>query len=105
MHRHTQSSSGKQIPLALDPMANPASEAALRKAYGRLELSRRLSFEQAMSIRACAIGIRNLAAAIARRESSSNSRTLTRIDLAEDMASSLSFQPHVPDVDVGKGVH
>jgi hypothetical protein len=56
-----------QIPLGLEPAADPASESALRAAYRRLELSRRLAFEQALSDRAYAIGIRNLAEATARR--------------------------------------
>ena len=50
-------------------MVSPGSEAALQAAYVRLELSRFLTFEQAMSEPAYAIGIRNLADAIARRES------------------------------------
>ena len=72
MRRHTQFDSGKQIPLALDLMASPASEPALFAAYRRLELSRRLSFEQVMSDRAYAIGVRNLADAMARRRTSGN---------------------------------
>jgi hypothetical protein len=56
-----------RIALGLEPTADPASEAALRAAYRRLELSRRLAFEQALSDRAHAIGIRNLAEATARR--------------------------------------
>ena len=67
MRHRTQSGSAKQIPLAFYPMAGPDSTSVLRKAYTRLELSRRLSFEQAMSNRAYAIGVRNLADAIARR--------------------------------------
>jgi hypothetical protein len=67
MHRHAQQLSGKQIPLNLEPTANPASESALRAAYKRMKLSRYLGFEQVMSNRALAIGIRNLADAIARR--------------------------------------
>ena len=73
MHRHTQSGSGKQMPLALDLTANPDSRSILRDAYRRLELSRRLSFEQVMSNRAYAIGVRNLADAIGRLESCANS--------------------------------
>jgi hypothetical protein len=57
----------RQIPLGLEPRSNPSSESALRAAYRRTELPRRLSFEQAMSDGACAIGIRNLALATARR--------------------------------------
>jgi hypothetical protein len=67
MHRHAQHVSEKQIPLNLEPTANPAGESALRAAYKRLELLRCLTFEEVMSNRALAIGIRNLADAIARR--------------------------------------
>jgi hypothetical protein len=57
----------EQITLGLEPTVNPASESALRAAYKRLELSRRLRFEEAMADPAYAIGIRNLAEAMARR--------------------------------------
>ena len=67
MRRHAQFGSDKQIPLALNLMAGPESTWVLRMAYTRLELSRRLTFEQVMSNRACAIGVRNLADAIVRR--------------------------------------
>jgi len=67
MHHHAQSGSGKQIPLAFNPMGTLDSPSVLHTAYTRLELSRRLSFEQVMSNRAYAIGVRNLADAIARR--------------------------------------
>ena len=67
MRHRTQSGSGKQIPLAFNPMASVDGKAILRSAYSRLELSRRLSFEQVMSNRAYAIGVRNLADAMARR--------------------------------------
>lgn len=69
MRQRTQSGSAKQIPLAFNPMAGLDSMPGLRSAYTRLELSRRLSFEQAMSTRAYAIGVRNLADAIERRRS------------------------------------
>ncbi len=69
MQRHAQVASQKQIALELEPMVSPSSDSALRAAYVRLELSRFLSFEQAMSDPTYAIGIRNLADAIARRES------------------------------------
>jgi len=69
MQRHDRLASQKQIALDLGPMVSTANESALRAAYVRLELSRFLSFEQAMSDAAYAIGIRNLADAIARRES------------------------------------
>jgi len=68
MRHRIQSVSGKQIPLAFNPAASLDSKAVLHLAYTRLQLSRRLSFEQVMSNRACAIGVRNLADAIARRE-------------------------------------
>ena len=67
MRHRTETDSGKQIPLALSPIASLDSATVLRSAYTRLELSRRLSFEQAMSNRAYAIGVRNLADAMARR--------------------------------------
>ena len=67
MRHRTQFGSGKQISLAFNPLAGLDSAAVLRTAYTRLELSRRLSFEQVMSNRACAIGVRNLAEAMARR--------------------------------------
>jgi hypothetical protein len=67
MRHHAQSGSGNQIPLAFNPMGTLDSTSVLRTAYTRLELSRRLSFEQVMSNRAYAIGVRNLADAIARR--------------------------------------
>lgn len=57
----------RQIPLGFEPGSNPFSESALRAAYRRTDISRRLSFEQAMSDDAYAIGIRNLALATARR--------------------------------------
>ena len=67
MRHRTQSGSAKQIPLAFIPMVGFDSNSVLRSAYTRLELSRRLSFEQVMSNRAYAIGVRNLADAMARR--------------------------------------
>jgi len=66
MRHRTQSGSGKQIPLAFIPIAGFDSASVLRKAYTRLALSRRLSFEQVMSNHAYAIGVRNLADAMAR---------------------------------------
>jgi hypothetical protein len=87
MHRHNQSGSRKQLPLAFDLMASPESTPVLRMAYRRLELSRRLTFEQVMSNRALAIGVRNLADAIARRGSSGNSAKSTpnTDEIAEDL--------------------
>jgi len=73
MRHRTQSGSGKQIPLAFNPTACLDSTSELRTAYTRLELSRRLSFEQVMSNRAYAIGVRNLADAMARRGACGNS--------------------------------
>ena len=73
MHHRTQSGSGQQIPLAFYPMASIDSTPVLRTAYTRLALSRRLSFEQVMSNRAYAIGVRNLADAMARRGACANS--------------------------------
>lgn len=67
MHRHTRHVAEMQIPLDLEPTVNAGSESALRAAYQRLRLSRKFSFERAMSNRALAIGIHNLADAIARR--------------------------------------
>jgi hypothetical protein len=74
MYRHAQSASARQIPLDLDPAAQLARESALRAAYVRLQLSARLSFEQVMSDPAYAIGIRNLADAMARRRSTASAR-------------------------------
>ena len=67
MHRHAQRVFEKQIPLNLEPTANPTGELTLRAAYKLMELSRYLHFEQVMSNPALAIGTRNLADAIARR--------------------------------------
>ena len=67
MTRIAQQDPARQIPLGLEPLANPATEAAQRAAFKRLEISRRLTFEEAVSDAAYAIGIRNLAEAIARR--------------------------------------
>lgn len=67
MTRIAQHDPASQIPLGLEPLTNPATEAAQRAAFKRLDISRRLTFEQAVSDTAYAIGIRNLAEAIARR--------------------------------------
>ena len=64
---------GKQIPLAFNPMAIPERKSVLYMAYGRLELSRHLSFEQVMANRVIAIGVRNMADAITRRGCSGKS--------------------------------
>jgi len=69
MQRYAQRASAQQIPLDLDPADQSARDSALRAAYVRLRLSARFSFEQVMSDPAYAIGIRNLADAMARRQS------------------------------------
>jgi hypothetical protein len=76
MQRYPQRASQKQIPLdlELDPAGGSARDSALRAAYVRLRLSARLSFEQVMSDPAYAIGIRNLADAMARRDSAASPR-------------------------------
>jgi hypothetical protein len=56
-----------QLPLAFETAAGSEADSALRAAYRRLAISRSLSYEQAMSLRAYEIGIRNLAEATARR--------------------------------------
>jgi hypothetical protein len=92
MRRYTQFVSGKQLPLALGLMEIPASKSALLKAYRRLEFSRRLSFEQVMSDPAYAIGVRNLADAIARRRTSGYAMngTPTNAKPADDMDTPLA---------------
>jgi hypothetical protein len=67
MPRYGHHASAQQIPLELDPLTDPTQESTLRAAFGRLEISRRLTLEQAMHDTAYAIGIRNLAEAMARR--------------------------------------
>jgi len=76
MHRHAQHASAKQIPLDLDldPTAQAGRESALRAAYARLQLSGHLSFEQVMSDPVYAIGIRNLAHAMAHRRTGISAR-------------------------------
>ena len=74
MHRQAQHASGKQIPLDLAPVAAAALESALHAAYERLRLSGRLSFEQVMSDPLYAIGIRNLAHAMARRRTAASAK-------------------------------
>lgn len=97
MHRHNQSGSGKQLQLAFNLMENPESMSVLRTAYRQLELSRRLTFEQVMSARALAIGIRNLAEAIARRRASGNSTNSapTTNEIAWGMDPWLELRPEV----------
>lgn len=73
MRRHTHSGSENQIPLALSLMPSPEITSVLHTAYSRLELSRRLSFEQVMADRIYAIGVRNLAEAILRPKIAGNS--------------------------------
>ena len=77
MHRHAQHVSERQIPFDFPPMDHAARQSALRAAYVRSELSRYLSFEQAMSTPAYAISIRNLADALAHRDASSHFDTKT----------------------------
>jgi len=82
MRHRTQSVSEKQIPLAFNPAACLDNKSVLHAAYTRLQLSRRLSFEQVMSNRAYAIGVRNLADAMARRSACANAtkeRALTQL--------------------------
>jgi hypothetical protein len=56
-----------QIPLALEPVDSPQPESAFRSEYLRMQISRRLTFEQVMADTALAICVRNLAEARARR--------------------------------------
>jgi len=73
MHRQAQQLCERQIPLDLEPIPVASAESALRDAFERLQLSRNFSFEQVMSTPACAIGLRNLAEAIARRSDPAHS--------------------------------
>ena len=77
MRHQTHTGSGKQIPLALNLIANPEVASVLHTAYARLELSRRLTFEQVMADRIYAIGVRNLADAIVRRTGPGDPRKYT----------------------------
>jgi hypothetical protein len=97
MRHHTQSGSGKQIPLALNLMASPEITSVLRTAYTRLELSRRLSFEQVMADRVYAIGVRNLADAIVRRKAPGNSTkgTPTTSKIGKAMDPVPEFRPEI----------
>jgi hypothetical protein len=63
-----------QMSLGLELEADACSEAALRAVYRRLELSRRKTFEQALSSRAFAIGVRNVAGVLVRRINASRPR-------------------------------
>lgn len=69
MARFALISQDSQIPLALEPVDSPQAESALRSEYRRMQISRRLTFEQVMSDTALVICIRNLAEAAARRRS------------------------------------
>ena len=69
MQQNVQTVSEEQIAFESGAMDAPGDESALRTAYERLELSRFVTFEQAMSERTYATGIRNLADAISRGES------------------------------------
>jgi hypothetical protein len=97
MRHYTQSGSGKQIPLAFNPMASLDSASELRRAYTRLELSRRLTFEQVMANRVYAIGVRNLADAIVRRATCGNSTksTPTANAIAKDTDPWLGLRPEI----------
>ena len=74
MNRHVEQVSERQHQLALDSISSGASHAPLRTAYARLQMSRQLTFEQAMSIPVFAIGIRNLADAMTRSAKTHSSR-------------------------------
>ena len=65
--RHPWPHAQTQLPLGLGTGSDVDGEARLRTAFGRLDISRRMSYEQAMADRACAIGIRNFAEAVERR--------------------------------------
>ncbi len=67
MRHHTLSGSGKQVSLAISPMAIAERGFPLHLAYGRLEPWRQPNFEQVMAKRVIAIGVRNMADAITRR--------------------------------------
>jgi len=75
MARLAAVSSVTQIPLDLEPEADPRSRYALRAEFQRLPISRQLTFEQAMADSGVAICVRNLAEITARRVSK---RCLTR---------------------------
>jgi hypothetical protein len=56
------------MPLSLSPTPiDPHSESALRAAFKRLTLARRMSFEQAMADTAYAICVKNAAEALAKK--------------------------------------
>ena len=78
MQRHAEHVSRRQTQISFDLMEQPMSASPLRVAYARLELSRNLSFEQAMANPVYAIGIRNLADAMARRAASHSFGARTR---------------------------
>ena len=105
MPRRGQYASVVQIPLDLDPLTSPTRESTLRAAFRRLEISRSLTFEQVMHDSAYAIGIRNLADAIARRGASGNPTRSTPItnEIAEDMDPLLSIRPEINYSGAGKG--
>jgi len=99
MHRDNHSGSWKQLPLALNLNADSESLSVLHAAYSRLKLSRRLTFEQVMTDRALAIGIRHLADAIARRRATGNptkSIPTARGEMAISMDPEFDLQPE-PD--------
>ena len=105
MHRHNQSGSWRQLPLAFNPNANPESTSVLRAAYSQLALSRRLTFEQVMTDRALAIGIRHLAEVIARRRASGNpaESSPTTNEIAEGTDPEFGLRPEINFSGADKG--
>jgi hypothetical protein len=56
------------MPLSLSQAPqDPTTESALRAAFKRMPIAKRMSFEQAIANPAIAIGIRNLAEALAKK--------------------------------------
>lgn len=97
MHRQNHPGPWKQLPLAFNLNADPESMSVLRTAYSRLKLSRRLTFEQVMSDRALAIGIRHLAESIANRQDSGNPAmdAPAASGIAEDMDPAPELRPEI----------
>jgi len=85
MRLYKKPGSWQHLPLALDLKTSPESRPALRAAYSRLKLPRRLDSEQVMADRAMALGVRQLADAIAHCGASGNStiNTPTTVETAE----------------------
>ena len=107
MHRQDHPGSWKQLPLAFNLNADPESMSALRAAYSRLSLSRRFTFEQVMSDRALAIGIRHLAEAIARRQALGYpaESTPTTNEIPEGTDRKFGFQPEINRSGTDRGDH